>query len=161
MLILPSFLGTRADALTEVVFLAILLILPLMGWSVWLARKQQFPQHRIIQTGLTLLLTVVVALFESNIQAQGGIYDMARESTYVASPWFSRLFAVHLAFASTTGTVWLALVATSLWKIRNFTTPNTFRRFHRIAGWLGVVGMTGTGLTGGIFFILAFWGSGV
>ena len=59
---IDGFLGTRASFMLDVVFLAMLAIVPVLCWSVYLVRyRRNYALHKRIQllTGLVLLVAVV------------------------------------------------------------------------------------------------------
>jgi hypothetical protein len=99
----------------------------------------------------------VVSVFELNLNAKGGLYELARGSRWLNSPAFDVLFYIHLGAASLTAAVWLGLVFASLLLFPRPPRPGAFSRLHKVLGWIGVVGMGATGLTGGLFYLMAFW----
>ena len=59
---IDGFLGTRASLMLDVVALAMLAVLPVLGFSIWLVRcRRLYAIHKRIQLTLAsvLLLTVV------------------------------------------------------------------------------------------------------
>lgn len=152
----PGPLGTDADLLIDLVVVALVVIVPVLAWSFRRVRSRDYAAHRYIQTALTVVLVGVVALFEADIQSQGGIHAIAGDAPWVATPYFDVLFSVHLIVAGSTALTWLGLC---VWSWRVFPSPPTpgpSSRLHRRLGWAGAVGMVLTGLTGVAIYLMVF-----
>ncbi len=64
-----GFLGSRASIMLDVVFLAMFLVLPLVGIGIGLARfRRQYTWHKRMQLTLATVLLLTVAAFEIDMQ---------------------------------------------------------------------------------------------
>ncbi len=157
---MDGFLGTRASLMLDVVVVAMAIVLPLLGYSVWLVKyRRRFVLHKRIQLILGGLLAVAVTLFELEMRLHGW------EARAKASPFFGTssepglvypVLYVHLVFSVSTAILWIVVTVRAL---RNFPSPPTPGRHsdaHVRWGRLAVWDMVATVLTGWIFYYLAF-----
>ena len=157
---IDGFLGTRASIMLDVVVLAMLAVLPLLGYGICLAKsRRNFTAHQRVQLTLSLLLLVTVALFELDIRLHGWRHR-AQPSPYYGTTEAPGLvftvLAVHLVFAVSTALLWIVVPLRAL---RNFSqppVPGSHSRFHRLWGMLAAVDMVATSITGWLFYYLAF-----
>ena len=153
----PGFLGTRADMLIDIVTLSFIVILPLLIVSWRLARVQRnYRQHRNLQLALGITLTIVVAIFEYDLAASGGIFELTRDSAFAGTAVLNGTIYVHTAFAIVTAVVWVALIALSLIRFPNPPAPGAFSRTHRTLGRVGMVTMMMAGVTALPLYYLGF-----
>lgn len=152
----PGFLGTRADLLLDIVICSLVVVVPILFYAVMAARKKNYKLHRNIQVGLTLVLVVVVGIFEWNLNQSGGIWEMTKESSFAGTWILNSSVYVHLAFAFSTTFVWLSLIASSLFKFSNPPSPSKFSRLHKIWGRLALFVMVMTGLTAVVLYVVGF-----
>jgi putative membrane protein len=158
-----GFLGTRASFMLDFVFLAMFLVIPLLGVSVWLVKnRRNYLWHKRMQLLLGVVLLLAVVAFEADI----------RISEYQGNPWYSHAYDpetasepapivyqvlyVHLFFAVTTTLLWIYVTVQALRKFDKIPTPNAYSATHifwaRLAAWDMVL----TGITGCTFYYLAF-----
>ena len=155
-----GFLGTRASFMLDVVFLAMLLIVPVMLWSVFLVRyRRNYMLHKRIQLTTGLVLLIAVIAFEIDMR----LYDW--EPRAKASPFFKqgtwdtvwKFLIIHLVFAVPTPLIWLTVIVRALKRFPHPPMPITgHSRSHRCWGYIGVFGLLFTAITGWIFYYLAF-----
>lgn len=159
---IDGFLGTRASFMLDFVFLAMFLVVPLMGFSIWLVKyRQQYLWHKRLQVLLGMVLLVAVVAFEADI----------RISEYQGHPWSTRAFVppatapapivyqvlyVHLFFAVTTTVLWIFVIVQALRKFDKLATPNAYSTTHMFWAKLAAIDMTLTAVTGCTFYYLAF-----
>jgi putative membrane protein len=150
-----GILGTRASLMLDVVFLAMFAVLPVLAWSVWLVKsRRNFVLHKRVQTALSVILLLTVALFEMDMRLNGW------RSRASASPFFPDivmpLLYVHLFFAVTTAALWSFVVIQAYRHFPQPPTPGSYSVRHRFWGWLAAIDMVLTALTGWTFYVLAF-----
>jgi putative membrane protein len=157
---MPGFLQfvfpTRASLMLDVVFVAMFLVVPLMAWGINLAKMGKFRQHKQVQLTLAIILLVAVGAFEVDMRFFTDWEQLAKPSTYYESGWVHRSLYIHLAFAIPTLLLWIVVTVGAL---RNFPTPLRpagHSHLHKKLGKLAAVGMTGTAVTGWIFYYLGF-----
>ena len=154
-----GFLGTRASFMLDVVFLAMLLIVPVMLWSVYLVKyRRNYALHKRVQlvTGLVLLIAVVA--FEIDIR----MYEW--EPRAEPSPFFEpeawntvwTALTIHLVFAIPTPLIWLVVIMRALKRFPDPPEPGPHSKSHRCWGYSAVGGLLLTAITGWIFYCLAF-----
>ncbi len=84
-----GFLGSRADLLSDVLMLALLLIVPALIAAVWAARAERRRLHRALMWTVVSVVVGYVIVYEASMLAQGGLaFLRARirmpEATYFA-----------------------------------------------------------------------------
>ena len=68
-----GFLGTDASLMLDVVVTSLVVVVPVLLWSLWLAKfRRNFTLHKWVQVTLSAVLSVVVILFEVDMRLQGG-----------------------------------------------------------------------------------------
>jgi hypothetical protein len=105
--------------------------------------------------GLYALLFVVVLLFEADLQAKGGIFELTKDSAYAGTALLNGSVWVHTSFSFSTSILWTGLVASSLWKLRP-PRPGPNTRLHRILGKVSMAVMAATCITGLELYIVGF-----
>ncbi len=63
---------------------------------------------------------------------------------------------MHLSFAVPTLLLWIVVVVAAWRRFPNPPQPGSHSRWHARMGWLAVIGMTLTAVTGWVFYGLAF-----
>lgn len=159
---MDGFLGTRGSLMIDLVVLAMVVVIPLLLGSIYLARyRREFVLHKRIQLTLGVVLLVAVAAFEVDIQ-----YLSPWESRAEASPYFASdhrwscpagvSLLVHLMFAVPTGILWIAVIVQALRRFPSPPVPGPHSRQHLLWARLATAGMVMTAVTGWLFYALAF-----
>lgn len=157
---IDGFLGTRASFMLDVVFLAMLLIVPVLCWSVYLVRyRHNYALHKKVQlvTGLVLLLAVVA--FEVDVRFLSDWEERAELSPYYQVDSWSTVWtalSIHLLFAVPTPLIWALVIIRALKQFPSPPEPSAHGASHRRWGYLAVAGMILTAITGWVFYYLAF-----
>ena len=143
----------------DIVFLAMFLVVPLLGWSIWLARNGNYASHKRVQLTLAVVLLGAVTAFEIEMRLVGWT-DRAALSPYWSGPawddWVHYSLAVHLFFAIPTALLWLIVVIRALWQFPKPPQPNHHSQAHRFWARLASFEMVMTAVTGWVFYWLAF-----
>ena len=155
-----GFLPTRGSFMLDFVVVGMAAILPLLGLSIYLVRqRKQYQWHKRLQIGLasTLLLTVVP--FEVDLRFVTDWRALAEPSPFYQpgtwNPvWYSLI--IHLCFAIPTPLLWIYVVIQALRKFPAPPTPGIHSKHHLFWARLAAGGMLMTGLTGWVFYYLAF-----
>lgn len=152
---IDGFLSTRASLMLDVVAVAMIAIVPLLGWSVYLVRyRRRFLLHKRIQLVLGGVLLVTVALFEIDMRVSGW-RERAVASPYYG-PWVDYSLAIHLVFAVSTALLWIFVTVQALRFLPSPPAPNWYSPRHRFWARLAALDMLLTALTGWTFYWLAF-----
>ena len=144
----PSPFGTRSDLLIDLVVLSLVVVVPVMGLAWWKVKQQAWLFHRNLMLGLSAVLAVAVTLFELDLQAHGGIFELTRESRYAGTDFLYASIYIHTFFAISTAILWLSLIAVSLRRFAAPPRPNGFSKMHRLWGRIAMLDMLLTGITG-------------
>ena len=151
----PGIYGTRADLWVDLSLTAFC-VLPVFGVvAILLARRRRLLEHRRMQVSSLAVMTLAVALLETDIRLQGGTGALAAHTFNASIAWSRGLLLVHIAIAVVTWLAWVYLVTRSLRSFRQ-TLPGTFSLRHRSLGrwiWLGQVF---TAATGTLLYIVAY-----
>lgn len=158
---LPGFIpGSRGSLMLDVVFLAMFLIVPLMGVSIYLAKyRRRFVPHKWLQVGMGVVLLVAVAAFEIDMRFFTDWEEMARPSPFWIDGewnwvWYS--LVVHLCFAVPTPLLWIFVIVQALRKFPHPPRPNAYSPSHIFWARWAAIEMTLTAVTGWVFYVLAF-----
>lgn len=161
---MPGFLpGRPASLMLDVVVVAMLVVLPVLGWSIYQAKRRgRYTLHKRVQLGLATVLLVAVAAFELDIRLLTDWESLARQSRFfMDGAWFwgtpiGIVLAVHLVFAISTCVLWVYVVVQALRKFPSPPQPGVHSAAHRRWAWLAVWDMMLTAVTGWIFYWMAF-----
>lgn len=154
-----GFLGTRGSLMLDLVFLAMFAVVPILGWSIRLAKQGKFVLHKRVQVVLALVLLVAVTAFEIEMRVVGW-EDRAKPSPYWAEArWNDPVdysLAIHLFFAIPTALLWLYVVIQALRKFPKPAAPNEHSASHRFWAPIAAFEMLMTAITGWVFYWIAF-----
>jgi len=155
-----GFLGNRASFMLDVVFLAMFVVVPVMGWSIYQVKyRQRYLLHKRVQVTIGLVLLVAVTLFEIDIRVNGW-----RERA-AASPFYNEIrFAglvnwslwIHLIFAISSTVLWIFVIVQALRKFSSPPLPNEYGPQHKFWARIAAADLSMTAVTGWIFYWLAF-----
>ena len=149
-----GFLPTRASFMLDVVFLAMFLVVPVMFWSIRLAKQGKLALHKKVQINTAIVLFLAVIAFEVDMRLNGWI-EYTHGSAYVKSTIMKFLF-IHLTFAIPTPLLWIVVIVLGLKRFPKPPVPGTHSKLHKRLGWLATIGMFMTSVTGWIFYYVAF-----
>lgn len=147
--------GSRASLMLDVVVLGMVVIVPVLAWSLYLVKvKKAYALHGVVQLVLGIVLLVVVVLFEVDVRIHGWRHR-AEDSPYFDGSLFPVLY-IHLVFAVTTTLLWLYTVIGAVRGFDRPAAPNAYSPRHRkVAGWSAMT-MFATAITGWLFYYMAF-----
>lgn len=159
-----GFLGYRTSFMLDFVVCALILIVPLLVYSLWLVKaKKNFLAHKRLQVTLGIILLVAVGAFEIDLQVvHGGWENIVSkshpdETDLAAKVEQARPYLwVHLVFAVTTPFLWFTTLALALRRFASPPSPGIHSQTHKILGWLSTFDITLTAITGLIFYYVAF-----
>ncbi|MEC7564083.1 MAG: DUF420 domain-containing protein [Planctomycetota bacterium] len=149
-----GILPTRGSLMLDIVFCAMFLVVPIMFWSIRLVKQGQYKLHKQVQIATALVLLTAIVAFEIDIRLHGWIH-LTTESPFEAAT-IKRFLYVHLAFAIPTPLIWIVVIVKALRRFPKPPQPNSYSSQHKKLGWIAVCGMTMTGLTGAVFYYVAF-----
>jgi len=155
-----GFLGTRASLMLDVVVLAMVVVLPVLGTSIYLVRyRRQYEIHKWMQIGLGVVLLAAVTLFEVDMRVNGW-RERAAESKYYGTETslglVDQVLFVHLFFAVSTFVLWIVVIVRALRGFSNPPAPGPHSASHIFWGRLAALDMACTSVTGWTFYWLAF-----
>lgn len=143
----------------DVVFLAMFAVVPIMVWSISLAKQGKYELHKRVQLALALILLVAVTAFEIEMRVVGW-EERAKPSQYWSdSSWNDGVhysLAIHLFFAIPTAFIWVYVVVQAMRLFPKPVAPNEHSRSHRFWGPIAAFEMLMTAVTGWIFYWMAF-----
>ena len=154
---MPGFLpfSDRSFFMMDFVCVAMLLVLPAIGFGVYKARfKKSYGFHKKWQLGLASILLITVVCFEFEVR-----FSNWQESAKI-SPFYQTLLypslVVHLIFAVTTVLLWGGCIFGALKNFEKPVRPNDYSKNHKFFGRLASLGMLGTAISGWVFYYIAF-----
>lgn len=146
---------SRASGILDLVALSLVIILPALGYSLYLVRvKRNYEAHRKLQIALSVVLVVAVAIFEVDMRVHG--WRQYAE----ASPFYENLVEpvlwIHLFFAVSTTLLWIYVIIGALRNFPKPALPNEYSAKHRTVARLAALDMLLTAITGWAFYLIAF-----
>ena len=155
-----SFLAPRGSLMLDVVVLAMTLVLPVLFWSIWQVRcRQNYSLHKRTQLLLATVLLTTVLAFEVDMRFFTDWEVEAADSPYYRADSWNAVWtalSVHLSFAVPTLVIWIVVVLRAVRGFENPPSRGDHSASHKRWGRIAVVGMTGTAVTGWIFYWMAF-----
>ena len=159
-----GFLGYNASFMLDFVVSALVLIVPVLVWSIWLVKfRQAFALHKRVQIALSAVLLFAVIAFEVDTQlVHGGWQSIVNkpaeppQRTESELTEISRVLRIHLVFAISTPILWAITLGLALKRFADPPTPGAHSRLHKSLGWISTVDLTLTAVTGLWFYYVAF-----
>jgi putative membrane protein len=156
-----GFLGTRGSLMLDVVLLAMLAVLPLLGLSIYLVKRKRYALHKRINLILGVVLLIAVLAFEIDMRFFTEWEELAKDSPYFdeRNKWTciaGLALIIHLCFAVPTPLLWIYVIVQALRKFPAPPAPGEHSQAHSRLAWLAAGGMLLTAVTGGTFYYLAF-----
>ncbi len=157
---MDGFLGTRAGLMLDVVALAMLVVVPVLAFSIYQVKyRRNYRLHKRIQLALGLVLLVAVTIFEVDVRLHGWRHR-AEASPYSShdgsTDWVVVSLAIHLVFAVTSAVLWVVVIYRALRNFPNPPVPGAHSAWHIPWARLAAIDMTCTAITGWVFYWLAF-----
>ena len=157
-----GFLGYRTSFMLDFVVVALILIVPILVYSLYVVKVQhKYVLHRNLQLLLGIILLVAVGLFEIDLQlVQGGWAKVVskRPTPLTAEQlnFVQTVLRVHLIFAISTPFLWAATIVLALRRMPSPPGPSPHSRLHKSLGWISTIDIVLTSVTGLIFYYFAF-----
>lgn len=160
---IDGFLGTRASLGMDVVLVGLVALLPVLAWSVSLARRGHYLAHKRLQLFIVAALLAALVVFEIDIRLISDWKIRAAGGAPWGRPpnvWWPTgvlvALGIHLVFAVSTP----VLLAWVVWEaLRRFPTPpapGSHGPRHRVMARLAAADLVLTAITGTVFYWLAF-----
>ena len=155
-----GFLPTRGTLMLDLVFVAMIAVVPILAVSVYLVKfRHKYELHKQIQVVLGVVLLLTVIAFELDMRFGDGWKDFAAASPHYDDDnwslvWYS--LCVHLCFAVPTPLLWIFVIARALRRFPSPPTPGEHSRSHIFWARLASCGICLTAVTGWVFYYLAF-----
>lgn len=154
---IDGFLGTRAPLILDTLCLAMMGVVAVLAWSVYLAKsRKRYTLHKWIQIVLAAVLLTIVILFEVDIRLHGWEERAAGQLGARAPAAAVTALYVHLVFAVTTVALWPLTIILALRKYPNPPLPGDHSKVHAPLAWAATIDMVLTTVTGWIFYWVAF-----
>jgi putative membrane protein len=158
-----GFLGTRASLGMDIVLVGLITLLPLLGWSIGLARRGAYATHKRLQLFIAVVLLAAIVAFEIDVRlvsdwklrAAGGVVWGGRPN-----PWWPAgvmvALGIHLVFAISTLVLWVWVLWEALARFPTPPAPGGHGPRHRGMARLAAIDLLLTAITGSVFYWLAF-----
>jgi hypothetical protein len=157
-----GFLGFRTSFMLDFVVVALVLIVPILVYSLCAVKFQQrYLLHRNLQLLLGIVLLVAVGLFEIDLQwVQGGWANVVAKRvaplTAEQLGFVQTVLRVHLVFAISTPVLWAATIVLALRRMPSPPHPCPHSQLHKSLGWISTIDIVLTSVTGLVFYYFAF-----
>lgn len=158
-----GFLGNDASFMLDFVVLALILVVPVLLFSLYAVKtRQQFGLHRFLQIALGITLLVAVGAFEIDMRMHGGWQAIINKDP--ANPRLSseqlihvaQVLHIHLVFAISTPFLWALTTVLALRRFPRPPAPGDHSKLHKTLGWISVFDLVATSVTGLWFYYVAF-----
>jgi putative membrane protein len=152
-----GFLGTRAPFMIDVVSIAMLGVVLVLGWSMYQVKvRRRFQLHKWTQVTLGVVLLTVVILFELDIRLHGWEERAADKigGHPGAEVWWA--LYTHLVFAISTVILWPMTIGLAAMNFGEPPAPGAHSRVHIPLARTAAADMVLTAITGWIFYWFAF-----
>ena len=150
-----GFLGTRADALMDVIFVSTLLTPGVLLFAFRLAKQRRLRAHRNLQTALLCVLLTAVVLFETEIRLSGGSGSLMKGSSWAGTGLLRGVLLAHVLANVVTFITWLVLVIRS-WRRFEVDLPGAFASAHKRLGLFVFGGTVFGALSAVVMYVLGF-----
>lgn len=158
-----GFLGFDASLMLDVVVCALVLVVPVVAYSLYLVKvRKNYALHAAVQTTLSIVLLIVVAAFEIDMRLHGGWQKIINKNpdaprlVGAALEQVRTMLMVHLVFAISTPLLWTVTLVLAWKRFSNPPRPGTHSHLHKKLGWLATLDLVMTSLTGLGFYYMAF-----
>ena len=154
---MDGFLGTPASFMLDVVVCSLALVVPTLLFSLYTVKiRKNYLLHKWIQIVLVVVLLIVVLLFEIDMRMQGGFWELAKDSVYVDTTLMKVVLYVHLVFSISTTFLLPTTAILAVKKMPNPPRPCGYSRTPKLLGWITVVDIVATAVTGLLVYYLGF-----
>lgn len=157
-----GFLGFRTSFMLDFVVTALVLIVPVLLYSLVAVKFQRrYGLHRRLQLLLGVVLLVAVGLFEIDLQwIQGGWLNVVGKRevklTQEQLAFVRQVLYLHLCFAISTPLLWATTIGLALRYMPSPPQPCSHSQLHKTMGWLSTIDIVLTSVTGLVFYYFAF-----
>lgn len=152
---IDGFLGTNASLMLDVVFVAMFLVVPVLLYSIKLAKRGNYQLHKQIQIATATVLLAAVIAFEIDMRFFTD-WELRADPNGegLTAAWIA--LGIHLCFAIPTPILWIVIISKALKHFPNPPIPNEHSAAHKKRARIGAYGMILTSITGWIFYYVAF-----
>ena len=158
-----GFLGYPTTFMLDFVVCALIVIVPLLLWSLWLVRfRRNYSAHKRLQIALGLILLAAVTAFEVDMRLHGGWQNILAQQQLAEAAFNAKIAEVrpwlylHLVFAVSTPLLWATTITLALQRFGANPAPGKHSRLHKTLGWASAIDVSLTSVTGLIFYYVAF-----
>lgn len=160
-----GFLGNDSSFMLDVVVCALVVVVPALLYSLYLVKvKRNYLWHKKLQLLLGIVLLLTVSAFEIDLQwvhrGWENVVNKPEQSTPRLNSEQLRsvrmLLRIHLLFAVTTPLLWGVTIFLALKRFPSPPVPMAHSDWHRRLGWLSMIDLTLTSVTGLLFYYYAF-----
>ncbi len=158
-----GFLGYPTTFMLDFVVCALIVIVPLLLWSLWLVRfRRNYSAHKRLQIALGVILLAAVTAFEVDMRLHGGWENILAQQQLPEAAFKAKISEVrpwlylHLMFAVSTPFLWATTITLALRRFGAKPIPGTHSRLHKLLGWASTIDITLTSVTGLWFYYAAF-----
>ncbi len=158
-----GFLGYPTTFMLDFVVCALIVIVPLLLWSLWLVRfRRNYSAHKRLQIVLGVVLLAAVTAFEVDMRLHGGWENILAQQQLAEAAFNAKIAEVrpwlylHLVFAVSTPVLWATTISLALQRFGANPVPGKHSCLHKILGWAAAIDVSLTSATGLMFYYVAF-----
>lgn len=152
---MKGFLGTRADFFSDVLIMALIVILPALITAIVLAVRKRHSAHKKVMLSIFTVLVLYVIVYETNLTILRGVnYLTMNINIPVAS--YMAIIIFHIVQSALTLVLGGAVISRGRAAMAAGQTSGGFTSVHRRIAWAEVGLLVVSVVTGLIIYYLTF-----
>lgn len=153
---MKGFLGTRGDFFSDLLILALVVILPVLVAAIVLAMRKRFAIHKKLMLAIFTVLVLYVIVYEANLIYLGGMNYLLSNTRVPRRPYLA-LLIFHIIQSALTLVLGGAVISRGRAALNSGQLSREgFVSVHRRIAWIEVSMLAISVITGLIIYYLTF-----
>ena len=146
--------ASRASLVFDLLVTTTALVVLLLAFSIFSVRvRRNYSRHRTLQIAISVLLLVVLILFEAEVRMHGW---RAQAAGSAFLDWIPLLLTVHIVIAISAAIAWITTLSLALRRFPKSPAPAEHSTTHKKLARLTTMLIYLTASSGMLFYLLAF-----
>lgn len=152
---MKGFLGTRADFFSDVLIMALIVILPALITAIVLAVKKRHSFHKKLMLAIFTVLVLYVIVYETNLTILGGVNYLTMNINMPVASYLS-IVIFHIIQSALTLVLGGAVISRGRVALVAGQASSGFTSVHRKIAWVEVGMLVVSVVTGLVIYYLTF-----